>query len=587
MSVRAAVDGRSPRDRCAVVLASAGALGFGLGLASAEWQWAVEHAQVLAGLVTYPPDSPVGIAHAKIWSVVPQTGALLLALGVSEITLSKLLSGLVGLVSFQAQAAIVYALSRDATLAVGSTCLVLASGLFDYGVVYPMALLGTGHTYGALGLSWVVLATGLLGMGWYRSGAFLLAASPAVHPGLGVWMAGVALIAALWSRAEARHFVGRAWRALAGGATVTILAYLVHRLLTPDVASIDPAEAARYLRAFVPFWDDHRRPVDLGAMGVRLATGSAVLALAALTLCRDALAPPARLLLRMVAVAAVLGLAVSAWSNAPATMPDVVLVSMPGRFLNVSVLVAGALVLGLAGARRDRLADGVVLGVLVVGLVVSSRSLLWGLVGGRPWRLDPLAPVTVAAVAWVAATLWRGHRAGGPVSIARAAVHVGLAAAVVVAGAAAVGEAGRRGDRFRDWTNDPVFAAASRGRGPLLTGGELFMMQLRTRRPVLLDGGTLDTLPYAIEQGPAMARILRDVYGINLFDPPPEARGGGRVPHEIGRRVWEAYALHDWQRIGRSYGVADVLAPADWALDLPVVARSGGLALFAIPDPGR
>jgi len=55
----------------AVVLGASGALGFIFGVGYADWQWAVEHAQVLAGLVAYPPDSPVAIAHAKIERTPP------------------------------------------------------------------------------------------------------------------------------------------------------------------------------------------------------------------------------------------------------------------------------------------------------------------------------------------------------------------------------------------------------------------------------------------------------------------------------------------------------------------------------------
>ena len=100
---------------------------------------------------------------------------------------------------------------------------------------------------------------------------------------------------------------------------------------------------------------------------------------------------------------------------------------------------------------------------------------------------------------------------------------------------------------------------------------------------MLLDGGTLDTLPYALEQGPAMDRILKDVYGVDLFNPPPEARGGGRVPNEFSRRVWESYTIEKWRQIAQTYGVSQIIAPADWKLAVPRVMESAGLGLFTIP----
>jgi hypothetical protein len=117
----------------------------------------------------------------------------------------------------------------------------------------------------------------------------------------------------------------------------------------------------------------------------------------------------------------------------------------------------------------------------------------------------------------------------------------------------------------------------------LLTGGDMQLIQLRTRRPVLIDGGGLDGLVYAPESTIAVDGVLRDVYGIDVRHPPEEARHGGRVPVNANRAVWEAYSYGRWQEIARAYGITQVMTHAQWQLDLPVVARSPGFALYAIP----
>ena len=89
----------------------------------------------------------------------------------------------------------------------------------------------------------------------------------------------------------------------------------------------------------------------------------------------------------------------------------------------------------------------------------------------------------------------------------------------------------------------------SEGRGLLLTGGDLHLVQLRTRRPVLLDGGGLDALPYAIESAPEMDRILREVYGVDLLSPPEEARFRGSIPPEFTRAVWQSYTREQWEAL--------------------------------------
>jgi hypothetical protein len=156
-------------------------------------------------------------------------------------------------------------------------------------------------------------------------------------------------------------------------------------------------------------------------------------------------------------------------------------------------------------------------------------------------------------------------------------------AAVSAAGAWRIHVA-RSDGYFADWRSSPVFAAAARGEGPLLVGGDLFLIQLRTRRPVLIDPATLDTMPYAIEAAPRLDHILRDVYGVSLFNPPDEARGRGTVPPRANRAVWERYEPARWVEIRRDYGVTQVVTPTGWRLQLPFVAESKELKLYAIPQ---
>ena len=152
-----------------------------------DWQVAVETAQVVAGLVTYPPDNIFYIYHTRLWTALHQILAVALGAGVSEITLSLVVSGVQGMLTFQALALFVYALSRDVLLAVGAAALIFFTRSAEYGVVYPLFLLGTEHTYGVIGLSTGVLIVGLLGAGWYRTGAFFLGIAPCIHPALGSW----------------------------------------------------------------------------------------------------------------------------------------------------------------------------------------------------------------------------------------------------------------------------------------------------------------------------------------------------------------------------------------------------------------
>lgn len=591
-----------------------GTTGALLGWLHADHQWAVEHAQVLAGIVAYPPDSPVALQHAKLWSLIPQIGAVLLRAGMSELALSMLLSSALGLVSLQAVAMTIYALGRDARIAIGGALVIAAARAVEFGVVYPIWLYGGPHTYGIAGLSFAVLALALVGAGWRRSGTVLVALAPAVHTAIGLWLWAV-VFAALFIAAVAPSLrvapsfrvapnfrvapsfgvapsfsSAMSFRDALAGLAVTLASYVAHRVLAPPLPVIDAADAARLFDAFVPFWDAHRHPPDFRHAGIWITAGGGAVSAVWIVVRRRVLAPGPALLLRAAAIGAAASLVLAWLARTPAARPDWFLAAMPGRFVNLSIALAPALLIGAAASLRASPARDLLLAALAAALLLAPASSLWPAIDGAPLP-GVSVPWTLAlgAVGVLLIAIGTRHgaseppRAGGARVVAR---HVSTLAFAIAAAALAIdgSRASARHARFRDWTNDHVFFLASRGEGPLLTGGDLFMVQLRTRRSVLLDGGTLDTLPYAIESGPAVDRILREVYGIDLANPPGDAWGGGRVPSQSNQAIWEEYSSDRWREVLRAYGVTQVLTYDDWNLQLPRVASNGSVALYAIRE---
>jgi hypothetical protein len=225
---------------------------------------------------------------------------------------------------------------------------------------------------------------------------------------------------------------------------------------------------------------------------------------------------------------------------------------------------------------------------LVIGLIFADQSMLFS---GSPvptrWII---AAATIGLIACAGWTKWR--RLDRPAQTAVAAghrQHVGpslraLTIVVLIAiTVAAIAMRQPRGLIFHDRTNDVFFGQVAAGSGLLLTAGDLHLIQLKTRRPVLLDGGGLDGLLYSLEGGPAMERIMREVYGIDLLNPPAEARGSGRIPPLATQQVWQRYTLEQWQEIKRKFGVAQVLTYPDWMLNLPVAAHNRRFVLYQIP----
>jgi hypothetical protein len=575
-------------------LAVSGALGFWLGAAVfAEWQVAVETAQVIARLVEYPHDNPFFIYHVRLWTVLHEALALLLRLGVWELTASKLVSGLLGMFSLQALCMVIYAFSRSAMLATGGAFVVFLSHAAEIGGRYPISLMATQHTYGAVGLSAMVLAAGLLGAGRYRLGGLLLGSLPAIHPGLGVWAFAIGAICLASGFRRLGPMLRPAVPWFIAGVGFSAISLIVHLAIAPDVSAADPA-AAHYLPTLVRLWDGHRQPVPLAHPAVYLNLAAIPLALTWLLVLSDRLPAASEFLLRFVVVTAGLAIAFVFFTWAPPEwIPDFIQILMPLRLLNIVSMMFAAVMVGLAGACRYKLPGQIVILVLLVAILLLPESYFWPVMPEALRRIvwgTPVERMTVMLAGALVVTLYAlidkhvglRQKAGDQSESSRAIPVIGTArnillALIILLSVASLRDPWPRALKFRDRKHDPVFSAAAEGSGLLLTGQGVRLVQLKTRRAVLLDTSGFDGLTYSLEAAPRMIHILRDVYDIDLLSPPAEA------PAETNRRAWGQYSRERWQEIGRQYGVTQVLTFRNWSLRLPIVAETADLRLYEIP----
>jgi len=234
----------------------------------------------------------------------------------------------------------------------------------------------------------------------------------------------------------------------------------------------------------------------------------------------------------------------------------------------------------------------VLLLILCAALIVGNRSGLWMFDGGHRAIASAVPPVlrpnatNVVLIAMLLAigAAWMGRQSSVAITRLTYLATIALMAVTLVL---TWNLQRPRGFEMTDRTNDVLFRMLSDGRGLLLTGGDLHLVQLRSRRPVLLDGGGLDALPYAVESAPEMDRILREVYGVDLLNPPEEARFRGSIPPEFTRAVWQSYSREQWEAVASRFGVRQVLTPGDWELKLLVAVRNRGLTVYDIPDISR
>ncbi len=681
---------RNPDDedelpRAKTVAIASGILGLAAGMAC-DWQLAIESAQVLAGIVEYPPGNPFYLYHVKAWTLLHQVPALFLRAGVPDSLLSALVGGLVGLLAFQALALVAWIYSRNGWLSVCIPAACYASNACkDASAIYPIRILSDHPwiVYGAIGASLAIVVWCYLAVGMRRAGGLLMGLAPAVHPALGAWCVVVA-VAGLFvcRRSDMRCRSWMPW--FIAGLTLSIASLLVHWLQARHLPNIDAQTAQSYVRVFAENWDSHRKPFPMDHLLVGVA-GTLILSLAALAKVPD-VADSQRLLSVILIGSAIVSLVLCVSTLVQDHLPLWYLMAMPGRYIALAGYAFPALALGiLAGPRSSAWTKALLAAsachvllrvvtleaetlyvpevprVLVVavllclagsrestgatttrqwralfttaalarlGLVaaaalyldsqpVLSAGALLGAVAG-PWlarqaesrtTIDFQRALTVIGGACLAIAAFVGLRSRMPLPIAcavaglsaccvlcqspaclwwqylrRSRRRILATAAAFMVGTAVIVTALLRGQHLANYNNDPVYAAASKHPGMLLTASRLRAGQLKTRRPVLLEGAALNQLPYVPASGPEMNRILKSVYGDDLFLPrPPGWKTNGGLGVASGRALWERRTVTDWQNIAAEFGVTDVMTYADWKLKLPVVARTTDATLYRIP----
>jgi hypothetical protein len=492
------------------------------------------------------------------------------------------------MLSFQGLSLLLYALSRDATLAVGAPLVILYSRAAEHGTTYPIVLMGTNHTYGAVGLSLILLCVAFLAAGWYRLGGFLVGLAPAVHPSLGSWLALIVASCVIWDVRGQRAELRRALPFFLAGCAATALSLLTQQMMAGAIEEVEPSVTAHYVAGFIKGWDEHRRPVAVVSMSSLLNAAALTIALVWLKGFPARLPRPTVLALRAIVAAAASSLLLMFVSWIPTDIvPSPLLLLMPSRYLNFNVLAFAPLLLGLLAFRRSSLLCQFAILAILAALFINARSMLWQTTLGTTSladlpRLDPGLVFVAAFMAVVGAGVvratWSWRREAVAAWIPRTASLALVAAAAVLLWRLPPSPP------LLDRTNDPIFeAAASERQGLMLTSGSFHLVQLYTRRPVLIDSGALDTLIYAPEGGPVMDRILRGAYDIDFFNPPPDVRRSAWIPHSFNEPTWEGFSRERWREIGRSFNVTQVMTRASYALDLPIVREDDRFKLYRIP----
>ncbi len=545
-------------------------------LAKACWQNAVEGAQIWAGLVDYPKSNPFYLYQIKAWTLLHQIPALFLKWGASEKILSIFLSGVMGMISFQALALSVFAFSHRKNIAILSAFFLSFAGLYSHGTVYPVSLMGIPATYGVIGLSWMALCVSLLALKQEKIGGLLLGLAPAIHVSLGflVWL--VIGIASCWHFSEEKKSENIWPKWFFCGAILSVLCFLIHDAFVKSVIPNPPAIDPQIYSAFIRFWDGHRKPVSLFSEDIAINISLLTIAGLWLFFFRRDLLGNSVFLLKSVCVSALLGIlfAVLSWIP-PENFPILFERMMLPRILCLNILLSGSILLGLASRYAENW-YGKIFWISLLGVILLLR-------------LFHIAGILTLITLWIfAGSLFLLRLSKkifldeAPSSKWMSMLHrVGL----ILLGLTLVPHTLQLvkfpeiwNERMGVRTGDVFFEKVAQDKRILLLAAPLTSIQLYTRRAVLMDIGALDSITYIPEAGRESNQILKDIYGLDLLHPTENP------PNTAKKELWENRSQEEWTQLSKKYHFSQILTEADWQLRLPKAAENSQFLLYQIPD---
>jgi len=559
-----------------------------IGCSTASWQVAIESAQVLAGLVSYPLENSFNYYHLKAWTLANQIPALFLWAGLSERFLSFFLSGLLGAISFTSLSLCTFALCRSVYLSLLSPLIVLSLFLArdPSALSYPIFMLGSYHTYGILGRGTALLVLGLLGVGYRRSAMLLLGCAPAIHPTWGLWTVIVAFTGLLLARSISVKTIKQFMPWFAAGILVSVISLVYQLTVARGLPAVSADVQSQYLDAFFTNWDFHRKPAPLVSPGMALVVASVVLAFIFLRSTETRSDPLRRFMLAAFAVTGLMSIAGCILPWFPGVLPETVYLIMPGRFANLSIYAFPALLLGLMGMHPNQKPFQLLLVTHLVYVIwnwsfiefLSSDKYGWSL---AHWK--EFIAITFAIIGLHFYLLKRSDSPESSKPLSRLIVALPALAVLLVA-LLSVNKV-RIFEPLAASKNDIVLQTAFEGEGLLITSGNMEIMQLKTRRPLLVNTGALDQVSYVPASGPEMNRALTAVYGVDLFDPPEAIRIArpGALLKTTGKDLWESRNKEQWVELGETFNATQILTFSDWTLGLPLEAENDRYRLYRIP----
>jgi hypothetical protein len=505
-------------------------------------QISIDGALALTGIVKYAPEQFMAQFHFRWWTLVNQSCALLLWLGVSQSIVAVAPAILaIGLIT-SGMAMLIYGVTKDPWIALLAAVFCVCTGtlapLFaspDFGTYGGRGILngpiGSTAIYGLSAGALSTFAIGALTAGRNTLSGFCVGILLSVHPVMGTFVGGMMLGLFMLKATFLRLPLEGVATGLLAGWAASALSFLVFWLMSvPAFGKADPGDFAIYLNV----WDSHRTTAMPVFTALRILLGcSALICLCAVIVAHSSgrsVQSGAALIALSTTSSAILYFAVHLF---PQVLPEVAIRAIPGRFIDIHAYVAGPL-------------------FVAAGLFLF-RHLLQAFDIRRSRFLPIVAIVLLSSPIWISQLMAYSQSAQRWLQ-----------------------KESPYDNAF--WTEIRTLKV-----GPVLASQTAYYPAVRYGHlSAVFDPGDFDFTAYLPNIVGQARQFIEKGFGIPFSDPPREMRHRANLGAEGGREYWQTARRSDWSCVARDLGFSAVLAPTRWTIDLPKMLSSQEFTLYAI-----
>lgn len=573
----------------ALLLIISGAIGFFISAVyHPAWHGCIEHAQIASGKVIYPSITTLQymmMAGAK--TILNDISSMALSSGVTEVTLSVIISGVTGAVTFQALALFFFVFTDKVIDSALYAFFIYYMNYVGYGATYPIYLMHTGHSFGRIGIALVVLVISLFSLGYRKTASFLTGLFFSIHAAWAAFTVLIILVTCCFKKGIKNIVMDYKgafiWLGI-GVFTGVSLLFNGERWVMPGEPQFPLNGSMGYVVRYIEDWDWHRMKFPFISPQFLLASLAMIVSAAVLVARR---ASRDRFIHSFIVAAFFISAALSLITYTPADFFTILHILMPGRFINIVILLQVPILMGLIGSGRFGLPGGIILGLFLFSslgfkclpLQEKFQFMIYSINAEMIIKLITTVALSVSTIFLITFNPNKNRNVAKTGFFVSSIRVLCLSLIALVALGFLISGAGIKNGLEDEL--DAVFKAAGRERGLVLLppGQDFYLIPLKIGRPVLLDPVSINNITYSPRSGRMLELVLKEIYGIDYMTGAPN-----EFSLERCRPIWEKRPRAEWMDIGRKFLIKDILVYSDWKLDLPLVTKSKLYALYRIPD---